>query len=352
MACCCCCCSVASVVSDSVRPHRQKPTRLPRPWDSPGKNTGVGCHFLLQCRKVKSERKVAQSCPTLRPHGLQPTRLLHPWDFPGKLPKLSLRNKSPPPATVRLIYEGISCISRSVSSFWLRGIQMICESPSILGIEFWWALLSSLRQIIFPWFKWVWERRVSLKSGVGTWVYLEELKPADMSTFSSFIKHDKVNIAPLLTSLPFCSEGSPIFLKLVFIPLFVYFWLCWAFVSLAVASEVCSLLWCTGFSLQRLLLLQSTGSRHMGFSSCSLWAPMWGLSSCGPQDQLLSSMWDLPRPEIKPMSPALPSRFLSTVPSGKFQKDHLWSAVSHPKESFSSQFIVYVINATRSHSTK
>ena len=41
------------------------PTRLPRPWDSPGKNTGVGCHFLLQCRKVKNEREVAQSCPTL-----------------------------------------------------------------------------------------------------------------------------------------------------------------------------------------------------------------------------------------------------------------------------------------------
>ena len=59
-------CQVASVVSDSVRPHRQKPTRFPRPWDSPGKNTGVGCHFLLQCMKVKSEREVAQSCPTLR----------------------------------------------------------------------------------------------------------------------------------------------------------------------------------------------------------------------------------------------------------------------------------------------
>ena len=53
-------------MSDSVRPHRQKPTRLPRSWDSPGKNTGVGCHFLLQCMKVKSEREVAQSCPTLR----------------------------------------------------------------------------------------------------------------------------------------------------------------------------------------------------------------------------------------------------------------------------------------------
>ena len=62
----CCCCCVASVVSDSVRPHRRQPTRLPRPWDSPGKNTGVGCHFLLQCMKVKSESEVAQSCPTLR----------------------------------------------------------------------------------------------------------------------------------------------------------------------------------------------------------------------------------------------------------------------------------------------
>ena len=39
-------------MSDSVRPHRRQPTRLPCPWDSPGKNTGVGCHFLLQCMKV------------------------------------------------------------------------------------------------------------------------------------------------------------------------------------------------------------------------------------------------------------------------------------------------------------
>ena len=61
---CCCCCQGASVVSDSVGPHRRQPTRLPRPWDSPGKNTGVGCHFLLQCMNVKSESEVAQSCPT------------------------------------------------------------------------------------------------------------------------------------------------------------------------------------------------------------------------------------------------------------------------------------------------
>ena len=75
--CCCCFCCIASVMSDSVRPLWQQPTRLPYPWDSPGKNTGVGCHFLLQNRKVKSESEVAKSCPTLS----DPSRLLHSWDF-------------------------------------------------------------------------------------------------------------------------------------------------------------------------------------------------------------------------------------------------------------------------------
>ena len=60
----CCCCYVDSVVSDSMRPHRRQPTRLPRPWDSPSKNTGVGCHFLLQCMKVKSESEGTQWCLT------------------------------------------------------------------------------------------------------------------------------------------------------------------------------------------------------------------------------------------------------------------------------------------------
>ena len=87
----CCCCLVASVVPNSVRPHRRQPTRLPRPWDSPGKNTGVGCHFLLQCMKVRSESEVAQSCLTLSDpmdcslpgssvHGIFQARVLK-WDF-------------------------------------------------------------------------------------------------------------------------------------------------------------------------------------------------------------------------------------------------------------------------------
>ena len=75
-----CGCWVASVVSDSVQLHRRQPTRLPRPWDSPGKNTGVGCHFLLQCMKVKSESEVTESCPTLS----DPMDCSPPWDFPGK----------------------------------------------------------------------------------------------------------------------------------------------------------------------------------------------------------------------------------------------------------------------------
>ena len=74
----------------TVRPHRWQPTRLPHPWDSPGKNTGVGCPCLLQCMKGKSEREVAQSCPTLRDprdcslpgssiHGICQARVLE-WD--------------------------------------------------------------------------------------------------------------------------------------------------------------------------------------------------------------------------------------------------------------------------------
>ena len=77
-------------------PHRQQPTRLPRPWDSPGKNTGVGCHFLLQWVKVKSESEVSQSCLTLSDpmdcsppgssaHGIFQTRVLE-WDaLPSEL---------------------------------------------------------------------------------------------------------------------------------------------------------------------------------------------------------------------------------------------------------------------------
>ena len=63
---------------------RRQPTRLPRPWDSPGKNTGVGCLFLLQCMKVKSESESEVVSDSSRPHGLQPTRLLRHGTFQAR----------------------------------------------------------------------------------------------------------------------------------------------------------------------------------------------------------------------------------------------------------------------------
>ena len=87
---CCCCSYVASVLSDSVRSHRRQPTRLPLPWDSPGKNAGVGCHFLLQCMKVKSEIEVAQLCPTLSDpmDGSLPGSSVH-WIFQARVPQVA-----------------------------------------------------------------------------------------------------------------------------------------------------------------------------------------------------------------------------------------------------------------------
>ena len=78
---CCYRCHVASFVSDSVRPHKRQPTRLPHPWDSPGKNTGGGSP-VHESEKWKCSRSVVSD--SSRPHGLQPTRLLRTWDLPSK----------------------------------------------------------------------------------------------------------------------------------------------------------------------------------------------------------------------------------------------------------------------------
>ena len=105
-------------VSSAVWPHRQQPTRLPRPWDSPGKNTGVGCHFLLQCMKVKSENEVAQSCPTPSDpidcsppgssiHGIFQARVLE-W---GSLYHLSHKGSPFSKATVFQMFEDHMCQS-------------------------------------------------------------------------------------------------------------------------------------------------------------------------------------------------------------------------------------------------
>ena len=78
---CCCCCQVTSVMSNSVRPHRQQPTRLSHPWDSPGKNIGV---VAISFSNACVHAKLLQSYLTLRPHGQQPSRLLCPRDSPGR----------------------------------------------------------------------------------------------------------------------------------------------------------------------------------------------------------------------------------------------------------------------------
>ena len=105
-------------MSNPVRPHRRQPTRLPRPWDSPGKNTGVGCHFFLQCMKVKSE--VAQSCPTLR----------------------DLMDCSLPGSSVHGIFQarvlewGAIAFSRSLYTRFLITLRGICHYPHFTGGEF------------------------------------------------------------------------------------------------------------------------------------------------------------------------------------------------------------------------
>ena len=93
------------------------PPGSPHPWDSPGKNTREGCHFLLQCMKAKSESEVAQSCPTLRPHGLQPTRLLHPRDFPGKSTGVGCR------CLLRLYLLAVAAAAKS-----LQSCPTLCDS--------------------------------------------------------------------------------------------------------------------------------------------------------------------------------------------------------------------------------
>ena len=104
-------------MSDSVRPHRRQPTRLPRPWDSPGKKTGVGCPFLLQCMKVKSESEVAQLCPTLS----------------------NPMNCSPPGSSVHgifqarvavLIWQPLAQQTDGTLAMWLVQTKMCCEGQN------------------------------------------------------------------------------------------------------------------------------------------------------------------------------------------------------------------------------
>ena len=118
-------------MSDSVRPNGRQPTRLPRPWDSLGKNTGVGCHFLLQCMKVKSESEVVSD--PQRPHGLQPSRLLHPWNFPGKSTEAACH-----------------CLLGCSTSAKMHRPNRAPEVSARLPVPSLWAALARLASLVFP----------------------------------------------------------------------------------------------------------------------------------------------------------------------------------------------------------
>ena len=121
-------------MSNSVQPHRRQPTRLPRPWDSPGKNTGVGCHFLLQSMKVKSKSEVAQSCLTLHNpmyHSLPGSSILRIFQA-GVLEWVTIAF---PNYILILTYITSLLFSRSVVSDSLRPLglkhtRFPCPSPS------------------------------------------------------------------------------------------------------------------------------------------------------------------------------------------------------------------------------
>ena len=115
-------------MSNSVRPQRWQPTRLLCPWDSPGKNTGVGCHFLLQCTKVKSESKVAQSCPTLS----------NPMD--RSLPGSSIHGIF----QARVLEWGAIAFSVCFNAGPISGWQLICTQK-------WEHYLIDITHLSFPW---------------------------------------------------------------------------------------------------------------------------------------------------------------------------------------------------------
>ena len=134
-------------MSDSVRPNRRQPTRLRHPWDSPGKNTGVGCHFLLQCMKVKSESEVAQSFLTLSNpmvcslpvssvHGIFQARVLSGVPLPSPLYMVGVRKKRPSCGKC-----GSPCIT--ICAWLSRRRQMCCVCVSkkaslcLVGIRNW-----------------------------------------------------------------------------------------------------------------------------------------------------------------------------------------------------------------------
>ena len=141
-------------MSDSVRPHRQQPTRLSHPWDSPGKNTGVGCHFLLQCMKMRRESEVVQSCPTLRDptdcsppgssvHGIFQARVLE-WSaiaFSEMLPYFYFQN--------RLVFQLLSFLLSNSGLLCVFGYQFFRKEVGEVFINIFWNIYNLISDCSF-----------------------------------------------------------------------------------------------------------------------------------------------------------------------------------------------------------
>ena len=149
-------------MSDSVRPHRQQPTRLPHPWDSPGKNTGVGCHFLLQCWKVKVK---SLSC-------VRPTAT--PWTAAFQAPlsmgfsRQECWSGAPLPAPLQQASLGLST--------WQPGRVPEAWKDAAGCLEAWGQNVCPITSATFCWSKqvtkaaqiqWEWENRLHLLLGRG-----------------------------------------------------------------------------------------------------------------------------------------------------------------------------------------
>ena len=202
-----------------MRPHRHQPTRLLHPWDSPGKNTGVGCHLLLQCMKVKRESEVAQSCPTLS----------DPMDC------------SLPGSSIHGIFQArvLECVAIAFSS--------------TFKIQF----------------------------NYHPQAHMKPLGSLQSSKLLELYYAQTVQDTILITTLQFSNQlpspylffyfySQSLFLNIILFYFILYFWLCWVFTAVCTFIQLqwaWSTLWLgyMGFLLQCLLLLQSTGSRVCRF---------------------------------------------------------------------------------------
>ena len=234
---CCCCCLVASVVSDSVWPHRWQPTRLPRPWDSPGKNTGVGCHFLLQCVKGKVKVKSLSHV----------WLLVTPWTA---------------------AYQAPPSMGFSRREYW-SGVPLPSPDKRYESYENAESFSQVILLLLF--------KSTRLKS-LDPWPHFIVLVFQTYSTPCLAIMHlliplsDSFLLILITMAASYTREHVIIFLKIHLLMFLVAlgFHRC-AWPCSRCEWEPLSSLRCGVFSSQW-FLLWNTGSRHLGFSSCGTWA--------------------------------------------------------------------------------